>query len=106
MLPTYEKPYYAVIFTSIKKEEDPEFDIFGDKTMDIVKDQEGFLGVESYCNKDGSSVTISYWQSLEAIKHWRHNPIHAEAMAKGIKKWYDRYTIRVCKVERDHDFSL
>jgi len=48
MLPAYEKPYYAVIFTSTRKDTDPAFDIMGNKVMSLAKKQEGFLGVESY----------------------------------------------------------
>jgi len=55
-------------------------------------------------NEEGATITISYWKSLETIKEWRNNPTHAEAMEKGIKKWYSHYTLRVCKAEKDTTF--
>lgn len=96
-------PYYAVVFTSIPSGRDEE----GYKLMDLrmeelASEQPGFMGIESYRGAEGRRVTISYWESLEAIKNWKDNPEHKEAQSMGKEKWYVDYTIRICRVDREY----
>lgn len=69
----------------------------------LARQQPGFLDFESA--RDGLGVTISYWESLEAIANWKANMDHREAQKKGIKKWYSWYKVRICKVEREYEFT-
>ncbi|MCB0401575.1 MAG: antibiotic biosynthesis monooxygenase [Flavobacteriales bacterium] len=102
---TPEPPYYVVIFTSVLSEDDPEG--YGDmaKEMeDLVKDQPGFLGLESSRTEIG--ITLSYWESLEAIRNWKSHLRHQEAQSQGKTTWYSSYQVRIAKVERDYGFNL
>lgn len=98
-------PYYAVIFTSQRTNEDNGGYDRTAKLMDeLVSEQKGFLGVESYREQNGAGITVSYWDSLEAIKNWKDNPAHQKAQEKGRSNWYSAYTTRVCRVEKDYSF--
>ena len=68
----------------------------------LAKKQEGFLGVDSARNEIG--ITVSYWESLEAIKNWKQNLEHLFAQQKGRTNWYSWYKVRICKVEREYEF--
>ena len=46
---------------------------------ELAKQQPGFLGVESARDHSGLGITISYWESLEAIENWKQNALHKEA---------------------------
>ncbi len=95
---TPEPPYYAVIFTSLRTEEDEGYAQTGARLLELAAKMNGFLGVESAREELG--ITVSYWESLDAIKAWRDHPEHREARRKGREKWYASFTTRVCKVER------
>jgi len=95
-------PYYAVIFTSLRTEDDQGYDKTSDRMVMLAKEQKGFLGLESVRNALG--ITISYWDSLESIKAWKQVGEHLSAQKKGKKDWYKAYKVRICKVERDYDF--
>lgn len=71
--------------------------------VELAKKQPGFLGVESARNEVG--ITVSYWESLEAIKNWKQNSDHLLAQRYGREKWYSHYKTRICKVERDYGFD-
>ena len=45
----------------------------------LAKQQPGFLGVESARGNSGLGITISYWESLDAIENWKKNTLHKEA---------------------------
>ncbi len=64
---TLTPPYYAVIFTSIKKVEDDDYNQMAEKMLELANKQSGFLGVESARNEIG--ITLSYWKDLESIKN-------------------------------------
>jgi heme-degrading monooxygenase HmoA len=96
-------PYYAVIFTSIRTEGNNGYAAMADAMDELAKQQEGYLGIESARNEIG--ITVSYWQSLEAIRNWKANADHAIAQKYGQEKWYANYKVRICKVERDYEFE-
>ena len=99
---TPEPPYYAVIFTSIKSHEDNEYEKMSKEILEILKNQEGFLGFESAREEIG--ITVSYWKNLDSIKKWRNNPLHKQAQKLGKNLWYERYKVRIAKVEKEYEF--
>lgn len=101
---TPQTPYYAVIFTSIKDNNNTDgYDAMSSLMVDLAQQQPGFLGVESARNKLG--ITVSYWQSLKAIKQWKQQTDHLIAQQKGRSDWYQSYKTRICLVERDYAFN-
>lgn len=98
------KPYYAVIFTSTQTKDIEGYSEMAKHMEDLAKKQDGFLGIESA--RDGVGITVSYWESLEAIKTWKQNSEHLIAQQKGREKWYSWYNTRICKVEREYEFKL
>ncbi len=98
------KPYYAVIFTSTPTEKTEGYSEMSKKMEVLAKEQKGFLGMDSAKNEVG--ITVSYWESLEAIKQWKLNTEHLFAQQKGREQWYNWYHVRICKVEREYEFNL
>ncbi len=98
-----QTPYYAVIFTSKRTELDDNYAEIALKTEVLAKQQPGFLGVESARNEIG--ITVSYWESLEAIANWKQNLDHLDAQFLGRQKWYENYTVRIAKVEKEYGFE-
>ena len=74
-----------------------------EKMETLAKQQSGFIGFESAREEIG--ITISYWNSLEAIKNWKANVDHQSAQKLGKEKWYKSYKVRICKVEREYEFN-
>ena len=95
---TPEPPYYAVIFSSIRR--DDGYAHVAERMVDLASQQPGFLGVESVRGTDGFGITVSYWTSEEAIAAWKANVEHLAAQEKGKRKWYEHYELRVAKVKR------
>ncbi len=95
-------PYYAVIFTSLRTEIDEGYEMTADRMVEMAAGQPGFLGVESA--REGIGITVSYWESLEAIRLWKANTEHLAAQELGRKQWYTAYKTRICLVERDYGF--
>ncbi len=96
-------PYYAVIFTSIRTDFDDNYAEMALKMEVLATQQLGFLGVESA--RDEIGITVSYWESLEAIANWKQNLDHLDAQFLGRQKWYENYTVRIAKVEKEYRFE-
>jgi heme-degrading monooxygenase HmoA len=101
---TPEPPYYAVIFTSTRTEGDDGYGDMSEKMVAMAAEQPGFLGVESARGEDGLGITVSYWESEEAIANWRANAEHRIAQSTGREKWYAEFVTRVARVERARTF--
>jgi heme-degrading monooxygenase HmoA len=96
-------PYYAVIFTSTHTEDINGYAEMSNQMENLAKQQDGFLGIESAKNEVG--ITVSYWESLKAIKNWKQQTDHLIVQQKGRKDWYSWYKVRICKVEREYEFA-
>ncbi|HTN43389.1 MAG TPA: antibiotic biosynthesis monooxygenase [Nitrospiria bacterium] len=101
---TPEPPYYAVIFTSARTDNDEGYKETSERMLKLAAEQPGYLGVESV-RETGLGITVSYWRSEEAIRSWKRQVDHLEAQRKGRTTWYRSYRIRACKVERDYGFD-
>lgn len=101
--PTPEPPYYAVIFTSVRTEGGNGYTEMAERMVELARQQDGFLGVESARNELG--ITVSYWRDLEAIARWKANTEHQLAQKYGREKWYKSFKTRIAKVERDYGFA-
>ena len=96
---------YAVIFSSQRTSEAAEAYEKAAQTMfALAAKQPGYLGVESARGMDGFGITVSYWESLEAIAAWKAVPAHAATQARGQESFYERYEVRVAVVERGYKF--
>jgi heme-degrading monooxygenase HmoA len=97
---TPQPPYYAVIFASIKVEDDEGYAELSQRLQELTVDQPGFLGMDSARVDIG--ITVSYWKDIESIKRWKQNSEHLVAQKLGREQWYERYKIRIAKVEHEY----
>lgn len=97
---TPNPPYYAVIFTSLRTAGDNGYGLMAERMAELAAQQPGFLGLESAREELG--VTVSYWESLEAIKQWKQQVEHREAQRLGRNDWYAAFRVRIARVERDY----
>ena len=96
-----DPPYWAVIFTSQRTSVDSVgYAETAAEMVALASKQPGFLGLEAARGTDGVGTTVSYWESLDAIRAWRQNGKHQAAQRLGREKWYRAYELRVARVER------
>ena len=100
---TPQPPYYAVIFTSLKTDEDEGYNAMSARMEEMAMQQPGYLGHESV--RDGLGITISYWKDPESIRQWKQVTEHLFAQQQGRRHWYSHYKTRICLVERDYGFE-
>ena len=99
-------PYYAVLFTSRRTDADEEgYAAAAERMVELASAQPGFLGIESVRGAEGVGITISYWESLEAIRGWGAQVEHLAAQAAGRARWYEAFRLRICRVESDRLFE-
>lgn len=97
------KPYYAVIFSNYQTDDLEGYTATARLMEELAAEQEGYLGIESA--RDGLGITVSYWESLEAISNWKQQTDHLLAQKMGKTQWYSSYKVRICRVEREYDFE-
>lgn len=102
---TPKPPYYAAIFTSQRTAGDQGYGAMADHMLELASQQPGYLGAESTRDADGFGITVSYWESEAAIKHWKRNAAHQIAQQKGHTTWYQHFELRIAKVERAYGMS-
>lgn len=98
-----KSPYYAVIFTNTRTSIDEGYAAMALEMETLAKQQPGYLGFESA--RDGLGISVSYWESLEAIASWKAVSEHEFAQKEGRRIWYSWYKVRICKVEHEYEFG-
>jgi heme-degrading monooxygenase HmoA len=83
----------------VRKEGDHGYAEAAGRVLETARQQPGFLGYESARQEIG--ISVSYWDSLEAIKAWKEHPEHRKVQALE-STWYAENRIRVCRVEKDY----
>lgn len=96
-------PYYAVIFTSVRADDDTAYALTNDELIAQAELIDGYIGEESARNEFG--VSVSYWKDEASIARWKTNVSHLLAQEKGRVQWYERYRLRVCRVDRDYEWK-
>lgn len=96
-------PYYAVIFSSLRNEPDPDYSKTAHEMEILARLQPGYLGKESARERLG--ITVSYWKDLDAVRKWKQQVDHLQAQRMGRDRWYSSYRVRICTVERDYGFD-
>ncbi|QKT07486.1 antibiotic biosynthesis monooxygenase [Gordonia sp. X0973] len=96
-------PYVAVVFTSIRTQEDADGYAAMAEDMDLLAArQPGYLGVESARDTEGFGITVSYWSDEGAARAWKAVAEHLGAQRLGRDKWYAAYRVRVATVTREY----
>jgi heme-degrading monooxygenase HmoA len=99
---TPSPPYYAVIFTSCRTDEDQGYSHTAERMVALASQMPGFLGVESVRDVNGFGITVSYWESEAAIRQWKAHAEHQTAQRTGKTVWYTDYIVRIAKVQREY----
>ncbi len=98
-------PYWAVIFTAVfSGQAEAEYVEMAERMVALAEGMPGFLGYESAQGEGGMEITVSYWESQEAILAWKRHAEHLTAQKRGRETFYSAYQIRVAKVERAYGF--
>lgn len=95
---TPEPPYVAVIFTSLRTDGDNGYDVMSRRMNDLVRQQPGFLGVDSA--RENVGITVSYWIDEQSAAAWKQVSEHTIAQERGKSAWYSDYEVRIATVTR------
>jgi heme-degrading monooxygenase HmoA len=99
---TPRPPYTAVIFTSVRTDDEDGYDETDARMSELAAQQPGYLGVESARGDLG--ITVSYWASPADARAWKTVAEHRLAQQTGRQRWYRGYRVRVATVEREYGF--
>ena len=103
---TPEPPYWAVLFTSLRRDDDGrDYGRMAELMESLAVKQPGYLGHEHARGPDGVGITVSYWASEPAIRSWKQVEEHREAQRSGRERWYEDYVVRVARVERAYTLA-
>ena len=99
---------YVIIFEVYPhaSQKDRYFELAAQLRESLVK-QPGFIQVERFQSliNEGKILSLSFWESEEAIAGWRAHAEHMVVQKEGKDRIFDSYRLRVAQVIRDCDFS-
>jgi heme-degrading monooxygenase HmoA len=98
----------AVIFeVHPEKEGKDEYLVIAAGLREFLKDRPGFISIERFQSlvDENKVLSLSFWESEEAVEVWRNLLEHRIAQKKGKKELFENYRIRIAHVLRDYTDS-
>jgi heme-degrading monooxygenase HmoA len=93
------KGNYAVIFISKLKPETNGFKDLNELTYNEALSINGFIKENSARNPDKNGVSVSFWESRDAIEEWRHNVVHQMAKERGKHEFFETFEIYITEIK-------
>ncbi len=96
---------YAVIFeVEVKAERKEEYLKIASELRNELNAIDGFISIERFQSlvNEKKLVSLSFWESEQAITVWRNNLNHKIAQQKGRSTLFSDYRLRVAKIVRDY----
>jgi heme-degrading monooxygenase HmoA len=97
---TPHPPYYAAIFTAVRKPGDGGYAAMAERMIELARQQPGCFGVDAAYGPGGIEIIVAYFTSDDEIRKWKDQPVHVHAQNLGKSRWYEHYEVRIAKVER------
>ena len=92
---------YVVVITSQRTPVDDGYGEAAERMAALAEGMPGYGGMETVRGADGAGITVSYWDSLEALRAWREQAEHVAVQELGRQRWYEHYRITLASVERE-----
>ncbi len=93
----------VVIFLSIRTgADDSGYGEAATAMESLAATQPGYRGFESTRGPDGLGITLSFWADEASALAWRNHPEHKAIRDAGRDRWYQRYEVIVCEVQRSY----
>jgi heme-degrading monooxygenase HmoA len=94
-----KKGNYAVIFISKLNPEANGFKDLNELAYNEALSINGFIKEVSARNTDNNGVSVSFWESKEAIEEWRNNAVHQMAKERGKANYLESYEIYITEIK-------
>ncbi len=75
-----------------------------ERMYELARSMPGYVSSRDYLAEDGERVALIEFESAETLRAWREHPEHRSAQAEGRERWYQSYTLSVCRVLRESRF--
>jgi len=103
---TPDPPYYVAVITVRRTTDDGGYQAAADEMHALARSQGGFLGMEWVSDDaERTGITASYWTDAEAVAEWKAQVDHVAIQRLGQERWYEAYTVRVARVEREYSWQ-
>lgn len=107
MSAAWPTPYFACIFTNQRTDSGADiYEMMAAEMVALAAEQPGFLGVESVRDAGGLGITVSYWESLEALHSWGRQAAHKKVQEMGRAEFYSWFQLRIAEVTQSRQFGL
>jgi heme-degrading monooxygenase HmoA len=83
----------------------PGYEETAQRMLALAQQQPGFRAIKTFTAEDGERVTLSEFDSLDAVDAWRANAEHLEAQRRGRAEFYAEYALQTCVLVRELKFA-
>ncbi len=102
-----ERAEVLCIFRSTRRIENEEnYSLWSAKMDELVRRTRGYLRhVSVHDAETRRAITVSYFDSNEALDIWRHEPEHQRAQELGRHEFYEEYVVEIATLTRSYRWS-
>ena len=98
----------AVIFEVWpKSEHEQDYLTTAQGLRSLLESLPGFISIERFrsITDEGKILSLSFFESEDAIKEWRNTLQHRKAQALGRNQYFANYRLRIAEIQRDYGMN-
>jgi len=99
---TNTKGRYAVIFTAKQTDNLSGYAEASKLLRKKLVGFPGYIGIEAVEDNEGSEITVSYWENVDAIRNWNMDESHKTIRTENKERWYANFKVRIALIEREY----
>ncbi len=91
-----------VVFTAkLKEGAEERYAALSRMMLELALKQPGliFLNRGRSVTEERGIISVSQWESEEALQAWRNHPVHQEAQKKAIEELFESYALKKARLE-------
>lgn len=92
------------IFRSRLRSDAADYPDHAERMSALAQTMPGYVDHKTFTAADGERVTVVTFADRESHDNWRDNAEHREAQQRGVRDYYDAYSIQVGVVHHTSSF--
>jgi len=98
-------PVITIFRSRLRPGAGPDYGELAARMLELAERQPGFVAFDHYASGEGERVSLITFDSLESQRAWRDHPEHLDAQRLGRRRFYETFSIQVCRLVEERRFA-
>jgi heme-degrading monooxygenase HmoA len=100
-----EQPVVTIFRSRLRSDAGEDYPAMAERMLSLAEAMPGFVDFKQFTAADGERVSIITFDSVASHNSWRDHVEHRAAQGAGRTRFYETYTIQICRLVDERHFT-